>query len=215
MLKRLLIAAPFAAIAVAALFWVMREFVFPAGRMQADYRITFCHNCTPAPGAVIPDSGPDRVIDDGAILMDPPPSPELVPMEPPERQKMPRDRFPPPERTPPDSLEFSREIPKICKDGSKYAGTTCCNLLFPRHAKHGDYVVVEYDFDTEGWPRDIKVVESSNPKINKAALRNIRQMLRRDWLYRNCFKGKPEKTEGLRARITFELEKPPEGKGGQ
>jgi TonB family protein len=204
-MARLLIAAPFAAIAVAALFWVMREFV-PAGRARVDYTVTIlahsrweaCQFCDPPPPLRFrweverPDENSP-----GTSSLPPPPHPRPQMEEPPA---MPRERLAAPERTPPEGSLFlgspvgGLEYP--CAPGDSDPIVRIAPTL-PDGTRDGDFVVLEFTITADGCTADIRVVESSNPQINDDVVKMVKR-----WRYR----PNGEERRKIRTRIEFKLD---------
>ncbi|MEL6112759.1 MAG: energy transducer TonB, partial [Pseudomonadota bacterium] len=68
-------------------------------------------------------------------------------------------------------------------------------------AKSLEFVIVQFDVDTQGVPQNIQVVEASSSCFNRAAVRSVER-----WKYQpKIVDGNPEWRRGVVQRISFQL----------
>lgn len=68
-------------------------------------------------------------------------------------------------------------------------------------ASNSEFVLVQFDVDTQGVPQNIEVIESSSSCFNRAAVRSVER-----WKYQpKIVDGNPEWRRGVVQRISFQL----------
>lgn len=197
--RRLLLSLPVAAGVVIALFWAMSE-VVPAGRAHVDYTIQISERsakivkqpCDSVPPSVFcPES--HVIIDYFPPTLPPPPKVPSALIEP---TKIPREPMKPPKTQSPNDLFSQSLLVKRDRCGHAFQPIIRRRSLLSEIVRDGDYAVVEFTIDAEGCPKEIRIMESSNPKIHDYVVRTVQR-----WQYR------PTGKEPRRVRVRIEFDR--------